>query len=105
MKHLYILLSFVLVSLLVTEQLYAQDSVQVRELHTYASTPTSQADLPNHPLVGVEVVFDAVVISYPKNSGLASITSSNEPGRIHVFVTDVNAVAEGRDGMSIQIVV
>lgn len=77
----------------------------VRELHEYGFELESQADLPGHPLAGEEVTFDAVIISYPKNSGLASITDAGVPGRIHVFVTDVNAIAEGEDGMSIQLVV
>lgn len=76
----------------------------VRDLHSYDVIPESQDDLSDHPLVGVEVTFDAVVVSYPKNSGLASI-ADGEPGRIHVFVTDVNAVEEGEAGMTMQIVV
>jgi hypothetical protein len=85
--------------------LYAQQEVMVRDLHEYDFELQSQADLPDHPLVGEEVTFDAVIVSYPKNSGLASITSAGVPGRIHLFVTDVNAITEGEEGMSIQIVV
>ena len=85
----------------------AQDpqQVMIKDLHTYDIELLSQADLPGHPLTGVLVEFDAVVISYPKNSGLATITGAGVPGRIHVFVADVNAVSEGLDGMFIQIVV
>jgi hypothetical protein len=86
------------------DALLAQQEVMVRELHTYEDPLTSQADLPGHPLVGVEVTFDAVVIGYPRNSGLANLTEGI-PNRIHVFVADVNAAEEGLDGNSIQIVV
>ncbi|HBQ59646.1 MAG TPA: hypothetical protein DD671_08485, partial [Balneolaceae bacterium] len=72
MKHLYFLLSFVLVSLLTVEYAMAQQEVTVRELNTYDVMPESQADLADHPLVGEEVTFDAVVVAYPRNSGLAT---------------------------------
>jgi hypothetical protein len=94
-----------------TEVLNAQQQVTVRDLNTYDAPLTSQNDLPAHPLVtspATIVTFDAVVVAYPKNSGLASISPAspgNPPGRIHLFVTDVNAVADGQDGMSIQFVV
>jgi len=78
--------------------------VLVRDLNAYDSVPSSQADLPDNPLVGELVTFDAVVVSYPKNSGLASITDAGLPNRIHVFVADINAIEEGRDGMYIQFV-
>ncbi|MEX0719492.1 MAG: chitobiase/beta-hexosaminidase C-terminal domain-containing protein [Balneolaceae bacterium] len=94
-----------MMSLLATGSLFAQQEVMVRDLHTYDTTPESQNDLSDHPLEGEEVTFDAVVVSYPKNSGLASITDAGVPGRIHVFVTDINAVEEGEAGMTIQIVV
>jgi hypothetical protein len=108
MKHLYVLLSFVLVSLLAVESAFAQQEVTIRELNSYDTTPESQADLSDHPLVGVETTFDAVVVAYPKNSGLATPDdgeSGAEPGRIHLFVTDVNAIDQGREGMSMQLVV
>lgn len=86
--------------------LNAQERVLVRDLHAYSTTLESQADLPAHPYVGVQVTFDAVVVSYPKNSGLASVVAATgQPGRIHVFVTDVNAGELGPDGMTMQIVV
>ncbi len=84
---------------------FAQQQVMIRDLNTYDQPLQSQEDLPGHPLAGVQVTFDAVIVSYPKNSGLASITSAGVPGRIHVFVADVNAVDEGLDGNSMQIVV
>ncbi|MAO63456.1 MAG: hypothetical protein CL666_00500 [Balneola sp.] len=108
MKHIYFLLSFVLVSLLTVESAMAQQEVTVRELNTYDVMPESQADLADHPLVGEEVTFDAVVVAYPRNSGLATADdgeSGAAPGRIHLFVTDVNAIDEGREGMSMQLVV
>lgn len=108
MKQLYFLLSFVLVSLLMVESVMAQQEVTIRELNTYDVMPESQADLSNHPLLGEEVTFDAVVVAYPRNSGLATPNqgdSGAEPGRIHLFVTDVNAIEQGREGMSMQLVV
>ncbi|REL24778.1 T9SS C-terminal target domain-containing protein [Rhodohalobacter sp. SW132] len=106
MKQLYKFgIVLIMLSFAAADLLYAQQEVMVRDLHEYSFDLQSQADLPDHPLVGEEVTFDAVIISHPKNSGLASITDAGVPGRIHVFVTDVNAVAEGEEGMSIQIVV
>jgi hypothetical protein len=108
MKKLYTLcVAVVLTSLMSVNLLHAQTPtpIVVSDLHAYDITLNSQADLPSHPLSGQLVTFDAVVVSYPKNSGLANITNAGVPGRIHVFVTDVKAVEMGRDGMSIQIVV
>lgn len=106
MKQLYKFgIALIMLSFAAADLLYAQDQVMVRDLHEYNFELQSQADLPGHPLVGEEVTFDAVIVTYPKNSGLASITSADVPGRIHVFVTDVNAITEGEEGMSIQIVV
>ncbi|MCH8496527.1 MAG: chitobiase/beta-hexosaminidase C-terminal domain-containing protein, partial [Balneolales bacterium] len=89
------------------EAMFAQatpQQVSVRDLHAYDVLPSSQADLPGHPLTGQLVTFDAVVVSAPKNSGLATV-NDGVPGRIHVFVADVNAIEDGRNGMYIQIVV
>jgi hypothetical protein len=109
MKHIYtLILTAITIVMMGAEVLNAQQQVTIRDLNTYDAPLTSQNDLPNHPLVtspATIVTFDAVVVAYPKNSGLASITSEGVPGRIHLFVTDVNAIADGRDGMSIQFVV
>lgn len=111
MKYLYKLLSVLMVSLFVVGSVQAQETPQeimVRDLNSYAAPLTSQDDIPLHPLNGELVTFDAVIVSYPKNSGLATPNkgpSGAEPGRIHLFVTDVNAIDEGEDGMSMQIVV
>lgn len=105
MKHLYKLLTAAFaLALLMPLSLMAQQEVMVRDLHTYDVALTDQSEIGSHPLLGVEVTFDAVVVSYPKNSGLASLVDG-EPGRIHLFVTDVNAIAEGEEGMTIQFVV
>ncbi|MCH8522926.1 MAG: chitobiase/beta-hexosaminidase C-terminal domain-containing protein [Balneolales bacterium] len=108
MKHFYKICVAALLTLAFgAETLLAQTTptpVMIRDLHAYDVLPTSQADLPNHPLAGELVTFDAVVVSYPKNSGLASITNEGLPGRIHVFVADVNAIEEGRDGNYLQFV-
>lgn len=81
----------------------AQD-VQIRDLNTYENL-TDPAEIDNHPLAGVLVKFTGVIISYPRNSGLASYTaSSNSIGRIHMFVVDTNAVTNGLDGQYMQVV-
>jgi len=110
MKKIYTICAALLITVFAgVDMLHAQDAeptrVLVRDMQTYDAPLTSLTDLPTHPLVGDLVTFDAVVVSYPKNSGLASISSAGVPGRIHVFVTDVNAAEMGADGMSIQIVV
>ena len=50
-------------------KLQTPTQVLVRDLNAYDSVPSSQADLPDNPLVGELVTFDAVVVSYPKNLG------------------------------------
>jgi len=109
MKKIYtICMALLITAFAGIDMLHAQSDpaeVTVRDLQTYENPLTSQADLPGHPLTGELVTFDAVVVSYPKNSGLASITSAGVPGRIHVFVTDVNAAEMGPDGMSMMLVV
>ncbi len=54
-------------------------------------------------LEGEIVEFQAVILTDPLLSGLASL-NSGIPGRIHVFARDVNALADGPEGMTIQIV-
>ncbi len=103
-------LQFLIIGLVISGFLYfdafAQEQVTIRELNTYEVLPESQDDLPNHPLVGVPVSFDAVVVSYPRSSGLASPNQTTGiPGRIHIFVADVNAIEDGLDGNSMQLVV
>jgi len=61
-----------------------------------------QAGLTND-LEGEIVEFQAVVLTDPILSGLAS-PNDGIPGRIHVFVRDVNALNDGPAGMGIQIV-
>lgn len=109
MKYLYKLLFFASF-LLVAVSVQAQDAttVKISELNTYSSPLVENADVITHPLLGVEVYYEAVVVAYPRNSGLATPDDGdglNEPGRIHLFVTDINAIADGRDGMSMQLVV
>jgi hypothetical protein len=82
----------------------AQD-VTIRDLNTYPTALTSPSQVNTHPLTGQLVKFTAVIISYPKNSGLASYTAaSNSIGRIHTFVVDTNALAQGLDGQYMQLV-
>lgn len=57
-----------------------------------------------YPYENQVVRFRAVILSDWRNSGLASINPQGFPGRIHVFVRDVNARTLGVDGMTTQIV-
>ncbi len=86
-------------------------SFTIRELNTYYGlSEFSETALNNHPLTDSLVTFTAVITSFPKSSGLATPNDTDgdgfidDIGRIHIFVTDTNAVAMGREGMSIQIV-
>ena len=83
----------------------------IRELNRYREvTEFSVAGVEGHPLAGELVEFTAVIVSYPKSSGLANPVDDpvggeiDRIGRIHVFVTDTAAVTRGRAGMSLQIV-
>ncbi len=94
-----------------SSQVMAQQVVSISELNAYDDLTEFDASvMSSHPLVGTNVQFTAVVVSYPQSSGLATPTDDNGDGvidrisRIHVFVTDTAAVTEGRAGMSIQLV-
>lgn len=85
--------------------LFAQQAVNLRELNTYPYELTTLDSLAKHPLNGVSVKFTAILSSYPRNSGLASYTSSTDAiGRVHLFVVDTTAASLGRDGMAMQVV-
>ena len=60
-------------------------------------------DLVTNDLEGELVEFQAVVLTNPILSGLASL-NDGIPGRIHVFVRDTTALSQGPAGMDIQIV-
>ena len=80
--------------------------VTIRELNSYAQL-NSITDIPNQTYKDSLVSFTAVIVAYPKNSGLASYTQSTDGlGRIHVFVTDTTALndPDGKLGMSMQVV-
>jgi len=104
-------LRFLMLTLLVTvfagtDLLYGQQQITIRDLNTYDEIPESQLDLPGHPLTGVQVEFTAVIVSYPRSSGLAGYDSeAGTINRIHVFVADTTALQNGLDGNSMQIVV
>jgi hypothetical protein len=105
MKKLQLIVLFVLlIAITGLTEVFAQQQVTIRDLNTYDFPLTTQAELPTHPLNGVSVTFDAVIVSYPRNSGFASITSAGQPGRLHVFIVDTQAATLGLDGMSMQIV-
>ncbi len=103
----------IVVLLSVSTSLYAQTAtpITIKDLNTYEGlTEFSENAIEAHPLTGQLVEFTAVITSYPKSSGLAN-PDDDEPdgiiddiGRVHIFVTDTNAVAMGREGMSFQIV-
>ena len=87
----------------------AQQSVTIRDLNTYPTplVDASDAEIQAHPLADSLVTFTAIVVSNPRSSGLATFnTGDGTIGRMHLFVTDTTALndAEGRAGMSIQIV-
>lgn len=71
---------------------------------------TDVNDISSHPLNGEVVTFTAVIVSYPRSSGLATPNDTDNDGitddigRLHMFVTDTSAASMGRAGMSIQIV-
>lgn len=106
--------SIVLVGMLAMPYLAQAQTAQevtISELNTYTDlTEFSVAGIEGHPLAGVLVQFTAVITSYPKSSGLANPDDDDNDGtidgigRVHIFVTDTNAVTMGRSGMSIQIV-
>lgn len=83
----------------------------IRELNRYRNLTTFDQDvISGHPLVGEDITFTAVIVSYPRGSGLATPNDTDNDGviddigRLHMFVTDTTAMSEGRAGMSIQIV-
>jgi hypothetical protein len=81
----------------------AQD-VQIRQLNTYENL-TDPGQIDDHPLKNVLVKFTAVIVSYPRNSGLGTFTAaSNTITRIHMFVVDTNAISNGLDGQYMQVV-
>tara|TARA_Y100001935_G_scaffold253785_1_gene260902 strand:+ start:108745 stop:111978 length:3234 start_codon:yes stop_codon:yes gene_type:complete len=90
----------------------AEADFTIRDFNYYRTplTEVTNETIQAHPLNGETKNFTAVVVSYPKSSGLATPTDNDGDGiidvisRIHVFVTDTNAVSMGREGMSIQLV-
>jgi hypothetical protein len=108
MNRLTILMTTVLMTLPSLLMAQVQD-ITIRQLNTYENL-TAFSQINQHPLgvggANAPVVrFTAVVVSYPRNSGLASYTvASNSIGRIHTFVVDTNAASMGLDGMYMQIV-
>ncbi|WP_372906613.1 T9SS type A sorting domain-containing protein [Rhodohalobacter sp.] len=108
-KALQLILStMLLIGLFLADLAVAQDGPQdvtIRDLNTYENLE-SYDDIPDHPLEGVPVEFTAVVVSYPKSSGLSGFNDDEEGsiGRIHMFVADTSAKDLGHDGMYIRIV-
>lgn len=102
-----LMLTVLLFSFVGVAAMQAQEAerITIKELNTYEGGLTSVDDIPNHPKTGELVEFTAVIIGYPRNSGLASYNpDANSIGRIHVFVVDTTAASEGKDGMYMQIV-
>ncbi len=50
------------------------------------------------------VRFTAVLLSNPRTSGLGNPDANGFPSRIHVYVRDTSVVAQGNEGMGIQLV-
>lgn len=101
-RNWFVMMTLLLFNVTISE---AQQRVTINELNTYEDGLTTVDDLPNHPLVNEMVEFTAIIVGYPRNSGLASYNADlNRIGRIHVFVVDTTAASEGRDGMYMQIV-
>lgn len=71
-----------------------------------ASATIQDIDNLTHPeLEGETVRFTAVVLTNPFTSGNASwVPADNRPGRVHIFVRDVESVTQGNEGMVGQIV-
>ena len=102
-NRLTILMTVILLSLPSLLSAQAQD-VQIRELNTYENL-TDPGQIDDHPLKNVLVKFTGVIVSYPRNSGLATYTAAtNSIGRIHMFVVDTNAISNGLDGQYMQVV-
>ena len=102
-NRLTILMTLVLMTLPSLLMAQAQD-VQIRQLNTYDNL-TDPGQIDDHPLKNVLVKFTSVIVSYPRNSGLASYTAAtNSIGRIHMFVVDTNAISNGLDGQYMQVV-
>ncbi len=94
------------VILLLPGALFSQTAkdVTIRELNTYANL-TESSQISAHPLRDTLVKFTGVVITYPRNSGLATFTAgTNSIGRIHMFVVDTSAITSGLDGQYMQVV-
>lgn len=90
--------------------------VTIREINTIPQSNIDQLNaagasltgdqisaLVQSPLSGERVEFQAVILTDPLKSGLAS-ANDGIPGRIHVFMRDVAAATDGNAGMGIQIV-
>lgn len=104
MNRLTILLMVVFLSLPSLVSAQAAQDVQIRQLNTYENL-TDPGQIDDHPLKNVLVKFTGVIVSYPRNSGLASYTAAtNSIGRIHMFVVDTNAISNGLDGQYMQVV-
>lgn len=117
-------LLMLLIAPLLVGNAVAQQSVTIRQINAIpqsqidqlmaAGTSLSTATVSSgtcagllwaNTLCGQSVKFTAVVISDPLNSGLSSPNSTTGlPSRVHVFVRDVAASAEGPEGHGIQIV-
>ncbi len=108
-----------LLLLTVAAPVLAQDITSVRDIHTLTSeqitfletgaenlsTGDVAANVFNDLVTGGQTITIVVVLlSDPRNSGLANLNSENQPSRIHVFARDTSAVTQGFEGMGIQIV-
>ncbi len=94
----------------------AQDITSVRDINAIPESQlmTLQAGGENlssgdiednifNELNGTTVTIEVVLMSDPRNSGLANVTDGR-PSRVHVYARDIQAATEGNEGMGIQIV-
>jgi hypothetical protein len=108
----------VVMALMISASAFAQTRVTIRDINHVpqanidelnalgaSATPQQVKALTTPTLLNQQVVFTAVVLSDPYNSGFASWNAAeNRPGRVHVFVRDTSAMSMGFEGMGTQLV-
>ncbi len=121
MKQLVTALAFIAIGFMWTQSASAQiTDVTIRQINaidadSIAALNAAGASLQDADMIrllfdsgtvsrGDTVRIGAVVLSDPRNSGLASPDGDGVPGRIHIFIRDTTAATAGNAGNGIQIV-
>lgn len=117
MKRIATLCTALALAFVLAGSAVAQTPVTIREINDIpdenlqelialggSATIDEITELTEPTLLGEEVIFTAVVLTNPYNSGLASPNEDGIPGRVHMFVRDVTAADEGYEGMTVQVV-